>query len=351
MYRKFAFLLSICILFLQGFSQDLTFREIDFNNYLGSKTLKEYNIRIYKAAMAEIIAVYKTDSLKQAYKIYDLLYLGGQEEVFEVCPDPEYPDYCYDSAVLNPFYEGDISGNYIAEKWTYLNKKQTIKTEYTALALLFNMTFGGVNLGKQPLFWVDMLDLEKVFSATELYQIKQAIFKETQFVYSDSTSYSMVGERAIDLRNYIGLYTILELNYRIHTAATKGRVSVYTSVKLDSNYSANEAYWRGMEREIIEVYPENDYWYDSTIYNPCRSDQIMLNSTSEFLYFNEKDFSCQIKPNAFALRYWNSADDEGNLFWISYKDLKKTFSKLELAILNQAIYKATVDQHHMYERY
>ncbi|MBT3301646.1 MAG: hypothetical protein HOD63_01680 [Bacteroidetes bacterium] len=348
-----AIVLQLVLVFLCNnlVAQQLSSRKINLDDFLGRKTIDEFNTRIYYAAISGKINAYKTEKLIETYSPEERKGAGGVECIVEICPDQENPDYCYDSILLNPFSTEQIRGSYIAEQWWLNTKKNQFGANFYAFAPACNLIIAGQNLGTKPLFWINLRELNKVLNNSEIILFKQAIFKETQYVYSDSKVLSSRTKRKIDLEDYIGTNTLFDQNLLIYSAAFKLKCPAYTSVDLDSVYTAMELFYRGTEDVYGYRIPEhlNDE-IDSTLVTTNHNAELKLNSISETLHFNKQDFSYTSELNALALREKLYTKGEIDLFWVSYKDLKKVLSKLEIELLTHAIYKATVDQHHMYKR-
>lgn len=115
------------------------------------------------------VTAYSNDSLISFYTAEEVLSRGGEEEVIEVCPDPDYPDYCYDSTVINPFRPSDITRYKIMEDWIFDKQRSMFFVRIIAIAPLFDHIFAGVDLGEKELFWTKWDDIKKVLVSQEIF--------------------------------------------------------------------------------------------------------------------------------------------------------------------------------------
>ncbi|MBT4968837.1 MAG: gliding motility protein GldN, partial [Bacteroidetes bacterium] len=115
------------------------------------------------------VTAYTNDSLIRFYTAEEVLTRGGEEEVIEVCPDPDYPDYCYDSTVINPFRPSDITRYKVMEDWVFDKQRSMFFVRIIAIAPLFNLMVAGQDLGEQELFWTKWDDFKKVIVSQEIF--------------------------------------------------------------------------------------------------------------------------------------------------------------------------------------
>ncbi|MBT4337280.1 MAG: hypothetical protein HOD63_01685 [Bacteroidetes bacterium] len=346
MFRKFAFLLILHLFINQLTAQELTYRKINLNDYLGQKTVDELNTLIYHEALSGKIKAYKTDTLVNSYTIEELNSLGEWTDWIEVCPEPKYPNDCYDSTIVNEFRTDDLIGNLIAEKWAFDLKKKQIFVEYHSFALMHNLTYAGYALGEQPLFWIDLDDLAKILNPDELKLFMDALFNETLSFYNDFDENSAITKRLLSPNEYIGKFTFQEYNSSLYSAALNQDIPSYKTIALDSAYDIKALKNRG-SKEYDRFYPDPeypDYGFDTLytkFWNPKEIESFII---SEQIIFDKIRFSYKYNIRSIGLLYV-TPDIQIDICYFAYTDLKKALKKYEISGLTKAIYNATVDQH------
>jgi hypothetical protein len=347
-------------------AQEISYRILDLNALMGKKTIKEINLKIYRAALHGELPAYKTKSLYELYNFNELIKKGSAEDIIEVCPYPDRPKYCYDTTIIIPFHEKGIAGNIIAEKWSSSQSNKTIEVEYYAMALDHYWSVYGMDLGPQPLFWFKLSDLNKVLTANEVLLFKKALFKETQLYYSELSTFSIywdkpinqqkikaayeASNRSISLKDYIGIYTLEELNMKLYNAVITNKIKGYATTKLDDPLSKKDIEEKNWERLVTTCCPDPeypDYCFDSIIYLTQDSSRITINAVSESLDYNQQKNTYTTQLKAYALCYSSEhSESHERIFWIRARDLKKVLKKYEIDMIKSAIYKATVDLHY-----
>jgi len=351
-----AYLISILLILIAGSSQAqlLTHRPVELEEFIGKGTLLEYNKMIYKAAIDGKITAYRHDSLTSIYIIEEIKKLGTEEEVIEFYPDPEnYPDYYIDSVIINPFNPNHIKGNSIGEVWFLNSLLNKITVWNFAFAINYQPSIGGVEFSEQPLFWIKLDDLKKVFNDEQVSRIKDAIIKEVQRFSGDSGTVSTNYNKNLPIEFYAGNYTIRDFNLRFLEAVYANKIKVYKNDRFDTTLNEDELS-KIRPKEVIKWYydPVNfGNYYIDTLINIDFHRLKLDNNISFELFFNEKDNTYTIYPNGISVNWLNEVEFPHLLFWIKFTDLKKILTKAEVNVLMYAIYRTTVNQHDQFFDY
>ena len=115
------------------------------------------------------LLAYRNDSLLTHYTAEEVLNIGGDEQVVEVCPDPDYPEDCYDSTVSNPFLPNTIERYKICEDWIFDKQRSMFFGRIFAIAPQFKWKVAGIELEENDLFWLKWEDVKKVLVNQELF--------------------------------------------------------------------------------------------------------------------------------------------------------------------------------------
>ncbi|MFC2114289.1 gliding motility protein GldN [Bacteroidota bacterium] len=150
------------------------------------------------------ITAYKNDSLITFYTAEEVLSRGGEEEVLQFAPDPDYPDYVIDSTVINPFRPSNINKYKLMEEWIFDKQRSMFFVRIIAIAPQFNLIFAGQDLGEQDLFWVKWDDFKKILVSQEVFNRHNDAMRLTFLDFFELrlfTSYVVKESNAFD--NYI----------------------------------------------------------------------------------------------------------------------------------------------------
>lgn len=129
---------------------------------------------IYKAITKGIdgeapLTAYRTDSLVTEMTTEEVLKQGSTEQTSRVYPDPDDPDFYYDTVILNEFNPVDIIKFRIAEDVIFDKQRGMFVTRIVAIAPLYRLEVEGQDLGEEPIAWVKYDDLRHVLVNQEMF--------------------------------------------------------------------------------------------------------------------------------------------------------------------------------------
>jgi len=153
-------------------------RIVKLDDFMGKFTVKEFNEYIYQQALTGKLPSYPNDSLNQAFNTESFRQLGRSEEIIEIVPDMDNPEFTFDSVVVNEFRPEDILGNSISYKWGFNKSTYSYSLKIHALGITYNLHAADQDLGEQTLFWVKTDDLKRSLGKCRYQLLIKSIMRE-----------------------------------------------------------------------------------------------------------------------------------------------------------------------------
>ncbi|MCO6494951.1 MAG: gliding motility protein GldN [Bacteroidetes bacterium] len=130
---------------------------------------------IYGYAIDGTLKAYNNDSLYSWMTPEHAQTLGSKEYTIQIPNpegDPDDPLDVIDSTIREKFEAYKIRKYMLLEDWFFDHKHSVFKPRIMAIAPIFMLEFGGVEVGEQPMFWLKMDDLRPLLKNLELFNSK-----------------------------------------------------------------------------------------------------------------------------------------------------------------------------------
>lgn len=130
---------------------------------------------IYQFAIDGNVKAYKNDSLYSWSHPEEVKKFGSNTYTIDV-PNPEGdPDDPFDvipEEITEPFEDYKIEKYMLLEDWFFDHKHSVFKPRILAIAPMYVLEFGGVEVGEYPMFWLKMDDLRPLLKNLELFNVE-----------------------------------------------------------------------------------------------------------------------------------------------------------------------------------
>ncbi|MCK9481635.1 MAG: gliding motility protein GldN [Bacteroidia bacterium] len=130
------------------------------------------NQYIYGYAIDGSVKAYNNDSLYSWMTPEHAQTIGSREYTIQVpnpLGDPDDPFDVIDSTIREKFEFYKIRKYMLLEDWFFDHKHSVFKPRIMAIAPLYMLEFGGVEIGEQPMFWLKMDDLRPLLKNIEVF--------------------------------------------------------------------------------------------------------------------------------------------------------------------------------------
>ncbi len=131
------------------------------------------NCMLYKAVTEGVdgitLTAYRNDSLVTPFTREEVLERGQTEEVIQIAPDPDDPEYLIDSVIVNEFDCERITRFEIMEYWVFDKQRGMMEPIIMAIAPLFKPEVEGVELNEQPMFWIKWDEAKNLLVKQEVF--------------------------------------------------------------------------------------------------------------------------------------------------------------------------------------
>lgn len=320
--------------------------KLELTKPLGESTLKEFQSRIFKAALAGKLVVFKDDSLTMKMNINDIRDRLNNDEVIQVFPDPNDPGFAVDSVIKKTLTEKDISCFLACAIFTpdYRNRQYTVK--YRALAVSMRISKAGYDLGEQPVFWFSFNSLAGLFSAPEIEKFRKAIRTSTESFYYGEKPVTGNTIQKVYINKYIGKNALLMFNRKIYAGLVGGRLPGWSDNGFTTALTPEEISVLPGTRELVQ----RD-GVDTVYTTPLNPDSICMHFITGQVDFDENQFSFSVVLNGMAQGYYltgNFEPKEEIISWIKFTDLARFVGDTEYSGLFKIFFKATKDQFDVY---
>jgi gliding motility associated protien GldN len=127
---------------------------------------------IHQFAIDGKVKAYTNDSLFAWMHPEDAKKRGGREYTLQVpnpFGDPDDPFDTIDTLIVEEFEHYKIVKYRLLEDWYFDHKHSVFKPRIMAIAPLFMLEFGGVEIGEQPMFWLRYDELRPLLKNLELF--------------------------------------------------------------------------------------------------------------------------------------------------------------------------------------
>ncbi|MBX2986208.1 MAG: gliding motility protein GldN [Bacteroidia bacterium] len=127
---------------------------------------------IYGYAIDGTLKAYNNDSLYSWMTPEHAQTLGSKEYTIQVpnpLGDPDDPFDVIDSTIREKFEAYKIKKYMLLEDWYFDHKHSVFKPRIMAIAPMYMLEFGGVEVGEQPMFWLKMDDLRPLIKNLEVF--------------------------------------------------------------------------------------------------------------------------------------------------------------------------------------
>lgn len=163
----------------------LSLRDLNFEP--GKKGLKgtvneilhKTQLKIYRAALKGKFKIYRNDSLNSTFTPEELKKRGSKEEVVKIFPDPNRPEYHYDSVVTTYYDPKKTHTFWVLETWEK-QKDGLTRPQLKALSPVFVREVEGVKLNPASIFWVKWEELKKTLPEHDINWLEKYLFLTLQ---------------------------------------------------------------------------------------------------------------------------------------------------------------------------
>ena len=345
MMNKLKYLILICLmnfLFSMAFSQINVTTKLDLSKSLGNAMAKEFQQRIFRAALAGTLPIFKDDSLVQKMPAGDINDRLNNEEVIQVYPDPNNPDFSVDSVIKSSLTEKDISGFMACAIFSPDAKNRLNTVQYRSFAISIKMVKAGYDLGEQAIFWFSAANLPGLFNAVELEKFRKSIHAATDLYFTNGSIVSGISCQQLPLNKYIGKNALLMFNRKIYAGLLNGKLPAYSDMAFTKLMTPEEVAACPGQKEKVQIGGA-----DSMLYYPLKADSIYLYFMTEAINFDETRLSFTAVLNGMAQGYDlinNSQAEVTVLSWMKFSDLFRFLGETEYSGLIKIVFKATRDQ-------
>ena len=115
------------------------------------------------------LKAYTSDSLDRAMTIEQVAKLGGFCETISVQIDPNDPYNTKDSTVCTPFDYSSVKRWEMYEEWIFDKQRGMFFPRIIALAPIYKPQVQGIEIGEQPMFWLNWDELRHVLINEEVF--------------------------------------------------------------------------------------------------------------------------------------------------------------------------------------
>lgn len=122
-----------------------------------------------------VVRAFNNDSLYSWMSTEDAKKRGSKEYTIQVpnpMGDPDDPFDVIDTIIKEEFEAYKIRRYMLLEDWFFDHKHSVFKPRILAIAPLFMLEFGGVEIGEEPIFWLRMDELRPYLKNLELFNVK-----------------------------------------------------------------------------------------------------------------------------------------------------------------------------------
>lgn len=154
---------------------------------MGPSFIKKFTEDLYNSVRNGKIQAFRYDSLTPSCLLTkeQVADLGKTEEVVQIFPNPDFPDYYIDSLIVTRITLKDIKGFEVSVKMQRDKGKTVINAELNAFALRYIPNIGGIKLNEQALFWIKYKDLNQFMKKEDFKIMNDLVFKSILSTASD----------------------------------------------------------------------------------------------------------------------------------------------------------------------
>ncbi|MES2781061.1 MAG: gliding motility protein GldN [Bacteroidota bacterium] len=174
---------------------------------------------LYESVRTGQLKPYRSDSLRSYYNIEAFMRLGEEVEFVETPTDPNDPSITKVDTIYTPFDpEQRIKQLILMEDWFFDKKTSTMSPRIIAIAPLYRVKVGGIDLGLQPLCWLRFDDrLNKEKDCRDIL-VSQFVFNpensRSRFSYDDWFAQRLFGSYVIKTANMYDVSILQDPYYK-----------------------------------------------------------------------------------------------------------------------------------------
>ena len=233
--RKEILLLLLFIFSFTGFSQVTVIRKIDSESWFSMEIRTEVINKIFRAALASKLTVFKKEDLKEKMEAGEILDISVRKVMISINRTAEEPYPGHDTLVN--VYKDRIEwlrDIVVCEKFCFVNKTDQYNVKYLSMGLSAFFDWGN-----KDIYWFKISDVQKLLGDFLFKSLLNAIETDTRFIYQEKENNSF-SDRQVDLSKYLGIKLMNNFNNDILYYANIQLFPIYTNMNLNSFTSEKE---------------------------------------------------------------------------------------------------------------